>query len=177
MTKPLLQSPNATAAAPAAPAAAAPSPVRAEQALAAWRDILGPELVKADDATRDRYARTTGTHSTRPLAILFPDTAAQVQAVVRMAAQARIGVYPISRGKNWGYGDACAMRDNQVILDLRRMNRILEVNTKLGYVVIEPGVTQGQLHQYLADNNIPLWMDSSGAGLDASIIGNVLERG
>src|SRR4051794_30198227 len=39
MTKPLLQSPNATAAPHAAAAAA--SPVRAEQALAAWRDILG----------------------------------------------------------------------------------------------------------------------------------------
>jgi 4-cresol dehydrogenase (hydroxylating) len=170
MTKPLLQSPGS------APAAGA-TPVRVEQALAAWRDILGPEHVRADDATRDRYARTTGTQGTRPIAVCYPDTAAQVQAVVRMAAQARIGVYPISRGKNWGYGDACAMRDNQVILDLQRMNRILEVNAQLGYAVIEPGVTQGQLHQYLTDNNVPLWMDSSGAGLDASVVGNVLERG
>jgi 4-cresol dehydrogenase (hydroxylating) len=172
MTKPLLQSP-----APAPAAADTPPAVQVEQALAAWRDILGPEHVKADDPTRDQYARTTGVQGCRPLAVLYPDTAAQVQAVVRMASQARLGVYPISRGKNWGYGDACAMRDDQVILDLRRMNRILEVNAQLGYAVIEPGVTQGQLHQYLQDNQIPLWMDSSGAGLDASIVGNVLERG
>jgi 4-cresol dehydrogenase (hydroxylating) len=179
MTKPLLQSPGSAQPRPfgAVDAAAVPAPARLEQALAAWRDILGPEHVKADDPTRDQYARTTGVQGHRPLAVLYPDTTAQVQAVLRMASQSRIGVHPISRGKNWGYGDACAHRDHQVILDLRRMNRILEVNTQLGYAVIEPGVTQGQLHQYLADNNTNLWMDASGAGLDASVVGNVLERG
>ena len=105
MTKPLLQSP-APAPAAAAAGAAAPPPAKVEQALAAWRDILGPEHVKADDPTRDQYARTTGVQGCRPLAVCYPDTAAQVQAIVRLASQSRIGVYPISRGKNWGYGDA-----------------------------------------------------------------------
>src|SRR2546429_7881245 len=76
-----------------------------------------------------------------------------------------------------GLCDAAATRENQVILDLQRMNRIIEVNPKLCYAVIEPGVTQGQLHRYLQEHRPGLWMDSSGAGLEASIVGNVLDRG
>jgi len=57
------------------------------------------------------------------------------------------------------------------------MNRILEVNTELCYAVIEPGVTQEQLYRHLQDHNTGLWMDSSGAGTQASLVGNILERG
>jgi 4-cresol dehydrogenase (hydroxylating) len=43
--------------------------------------------------------------------------------------------------------------------------------------VIEPGVTQEQLYRHLRENKTGLWMDSSGAGKEASLVGNILERG
>src|SRR5207237_1638110 len=94
-----------------------------------------------------------------------------------IARERRVAVHSSWRGKNWGYGDATPMGENQVSLDLRRMNRIIEVNRGLCYAVVEPGVTQGQLYDYLRDHKTGLWMDSSGAGREASIIGNTLERG
>jgi 4-cresol dehydrogenase (hydroxylating) len=57
------------------------------------------------------------------------------------------------------------------------MNRILEVDETLAYAVIEPGVTQIQLYNYLKKNKSPLWLDCTGSGPEASIIGNTLERG
>jgi 4-cresol dehydrogenase (hydroxylating) len=57
------------------------------------------------------------------------------------------------------------------------MNRILEVNTDLAYAVIEPGVSQQQLYDFLREHQIPLVPDATGAGPDASIVGNVLQRG
>jgi len=42
---------------------------------------------------------------------------------------------------------------------------------------LEAGVTQGQLADYLKEKGIKLWMDCTGAGPDASIVGNALERG
>ena len=57
------------------------------------------------------------------------------------------------------------------------MDRVLEVNDQLAYAVIEPGVTQGQLHEYLRDNGHNLMLDNTGTGPDASIVGNILERG
>jgi 4-cresol dehydrogenase (hydroxylating) len=114
---------------------------------------------------------------TRPRAIIYPGYAEEVCSIVRTAAAHQISLYPISRGKNWGYGDACAVREGQVVVDLRRMNRIVEVNPQLAYAVIEPGVTQIQLHDHLKEHNLPLMVDCTGAGPEASIVGNLLDRG
>ena len=113
----------------------------------------------------------------RPLAVARPANAAEVAQLVKIAAGAGLAVYPVSTGKNWGYGDACALGAGQVILDLSRMNRIIRVDPALAYAVIEPGVTQRQLSDYLRDNGDALWADCTGAGPDTSYIGNIMERG
>ncbi len=138
---------------------------------------IGQQHVHVDNTNRDRYARTTLPQGTRPLAIVRPGSTSEVVEVVNIARDHGLKLHPISRGKNWGYGDACAATDSQVIVDLRRMNQILEVNQELGYAVIQPGVTQGQMYEYLQSHKLPLIMDMTGAGPDASIVGNVLQRG
>jgi 4-cresol dehydrogenase (hydroxylating) len=95
---------------------------------------------------------------------------------MRIANQFRVPVYPISSGKNWGYGSRVPAHDG-VLLDLGRLNRILEFDEDLAYVTIEPGVTQQQLHDFLREVKSNLWMDATGASPDCSIIGNTLERG
>ena len=67
-------------------------------------------------------------------------------------------------------GSACAVQEGQVIVDLSRMNRILEVNEDLAYAVIEPGVTQIQLFNYLKEKKLALWLDCTGSGPEASIV-------
>ncbi len=153
------------------------SPDDLRRALAGWSEVLGDSYVHSDAGTIARYARTTLPRGTTPAAVVRPESTRQVQRVVQIANQYRVRLHPISRGKNWGYGDACAVTDGQVIVDLGRMDRIVEVNTPLAYAVIEPGVTQGQLYEYLTDRAIPLIMDASGAGPDASVVGNTLARG
>ncbi|HYF48836.1 MAG TPA: FAD-binding oxidoreductase [Planctomycetota bacterium] len=148
-----------------------------ELALEQWTTVLGAERVSAEMDTRQTYARSTQPTSSKPAAVLFPRNTAEVREVVRIASEHGVPLYPISRGCNWGYGDACATTAGQVIVDLRQMNRIIEVNEKLAYAVIEPGVTQGQLAEYLAKNHPSLWLDVTGAGPDASVVGNTLERG
>lgn len=148
-----------------------------ENAIREWAHALGADNVAADSAVLDRYAYTTQDRGTRPVCILFPRTTAEVQAVVRIASAHGVVIYPISRGKNWGYGDACAITDGTAIVDLSRMNRVLEINTELAYAVIEPGVSQQQLFDYLRDRKTGLWMDCTGAGPDASLVGNTLDRG
>jgi 4-cresol dehydrogenase (hydroxylating) flavoprotein subunit len=149
----------------------------AAQAIQQWTQQLGEANVSAEADTLQRYARSTTTHGTRPCCVLYPTTTEDVRAVLRIAGEHGVVVYPFSRGKNWGYGDACAPTEGAAIIDLSRMNRILELNTELGYVVIEPGVSQQQLYDYLQEQNAGLWFDSSGAGPDASLVGNTLDRG
>lgn len=138
---------------------------------------LGAEHVRVDEAAIAAWGRSTGPADIRPLAVVRPADTAQVQEVVRIAARFGLALHAISRGRNWGYGDACAAGPGQVIVDLGRMDRILEVDRELGYCVIEPGVTQGQLAAYLREQRTGLWMDATGAGPDASLVGNTLDRG
>ena len=146
-------------------------------ALSEWRALLGDVNVLVDDATLDRYARSTSSSSRRPAAVLKPGTRDEVVQVVKIARRCKTPLYPISTGQNWGYGDACAVYDGQVIVDLGRMNRIEHVDAELGYAVIQPGVTQKQLSAYLAENGVPFWIDCTGAGPNSSLVGNIVERG
>lgn len=145
--------------------------------IRALEALLGQEHVRADAATRQHWARTTLPEGTTPRAVVWPGCAEEVRAVLRIAYEHRIAVYPISSGRNWGYGDACAPGDGQVLLDLSRMNRIVEVNADLAYATVEPGVTQGQLTAFLERQGMALMADATGAGPDTSLIGNTLERG
>ena len=52
------------------------------------------------------------------------------------------------------------MTDRSVLIDLSRLNRILDFHEKLAYVTVEPGVTQRQLFRLLEDRRSGLWMDA-----------------
>ncbi len=123
----------------------------------------------ADQRTYDM----SGERPPAPARVVFPTSTEEVRSVV---AEGR-PFYVISRGRNWGYGERAVMSPGAVLIDLSRMNRILEVNERLGYVVLEPGVSQGQLAEHLATHHPTLWMDCSAAGPHASVVGNLLERG
>ncbi|MCK6487736.1 MAG: FAD-binding oxidoreductase [Planctomycetes bacterium] len=145
--------------------------------VAGCRALLGADRVAADPETLTRWARTTLPQGTRALAVAAPRSTAQVQAVVRLAAAAGTPVHPVSRGRNWGYGDACAPRPEALLLDLAGMDRIRALDLELGTATVEPGVSQGRLAAALAEAGGGWIADCTGAGPDASIIGNLAERG
>jgi len=145
--------------------------------LAALGAAFAPEQLQTGAATLARYAASTAARATRPLAVILPTSREQVVRLVKISGDFGIPLYPLSTGKNWGYGDACALGEAQLIVDLSRMNRIHEVNAELAYAVIEPGVTQQQLADYLRAQRLDLWIDCTGAGPDTSFMGNILERG
>ena len=148
-----------------------------ERALVEWQEVLGGDAVVTHAAVLDRYARSTAPEGTRPAAVLYPESTQQVRDAVCVANRQGVAVYPISRGRNWGYGDACAPTPGAAILDLSGMRRILEINAELGYAVVEPGVSQQELYEAVQREAPQYWVDCTGAGCDASIVGNALERG
>ncbi|MDY6890195.1 MAG: FAD-dependent oxidoreductase [Pseudomonadota bacterium] len=62
-----------------------------------------------------------------------------------------------------------------VLLELSRLNRIVEVDAASGYALVEPGVSYAQLAAHLKENGLALWLDA-GADADASITGSIWER-
>ncbi len=57
--------------------------------------------------------------------------------------------------------------DNVLIVDLKEMNQIIEVDTKSAYALIETGVSNQQLYNHLQDNNTGLWIDCDRNGQES----------
>lgn len=147
-----------------------------EAAIQRWRTAIGSENV-VTDAAQLTAAATTTFKTTRTInAIVRPAGRQEVQECVSIANDLRIPLYAVSTGMNSGYGSKSPTADS-CLMELRRMNRILELNEELGYVTVEPGVSQQQLFDTLKDRKSGYWMDSTGASPDCSLIGNTLERG
>lgn len=148
-----------------------------KQALEQISSLLGTGYVKVDKTTLERETENTIGLSQNIKGIIYPANTRQVQEIVKIANRYNLPLYPISRGKNIGYGEKSPILEGQVIVDLGRMNKIRELDLNLGYVTVEPGVTQKQLYDYLVAREAPFWMDVTGAGIDSSIVGNSLEGG
>lgn len=142
-----------------------------------FRELVGPEHVITDITQLAGYEQATFKTTQTVRAVVMPASVEEVQGCLRIARQYRVPLFPISTGLNTGYGDRVPLQSDSVVLELRRMNRILDFNEELAYVTLEPGVTQQQLYDFLQEKKSRLWMDCTGSYARHSIIGNIAERG
>jgi glycolate oxidase len=120
----------------------------ARNAYREFEDILGPEYISEDPAVLDGYAfffRQGGKKIlffTRPEAVVLPGSTEDVQAVIKLCNRRGIK----SKAHSTGYGSWNAVGgEGEIMLDLRRMNRILELDEKNMYIVVEPYVSFAQV--------------------------------
>ena len=151
-----------------------------DAAVTAFRDALGSDqvLVSAEQLTPyTKVMMSVPNADHAPAAVLLATTVEQVQAVVRICNQHRVPIWTISTGRNFGYGSAAPGERGQVVLDLRRMNRILSVDADLCTALVEPGVTYQQLYDYIEENKLPLMLSFSAPSAIAGPVGNTMDRG
>src|SRR5262245_60051337 len=121
-------------------------------AIEAFVDVLDADAVVTDpDALRqfrDPYAYRESDEWDEPAAVA-PTTTDQVQAVVRLANELCVPLWTIGQGRNITCGGAAPRVRGSVIVNLREMNRVLEVNEDLCYAVVQPGVRFSDLHDAL----------------------------
>lgn len=146
-------------------------------ALADWTALLGAPAVLDRDAARAAYAADTSAMTREVPAALRITDAACLPAVVAIAHRHRVPLYPISTGRNWGYGSALPARNGCVIVDLSALQRIVHFDPDLGAVTVEPGVTQGMLADFLREGGHDFLVPVTGAGPTCSLLANALERG
>lgn len=151
-----------------------------DAALARFRDILGADgvLTESDQLAPYTKIMMAGDDDDYiPSAALLPTSTEEVQAIVRACNQYRIPIWTVSTGKNLGYGSAAPGETGQVILDLHRMNRILDVDPEVCTALLEPGVTYQQLYDYIKEKGYKLWLDPPAPSAIAGPVGNTLDRG
>jgi 4-cresol dehydrogenase (hydroxylating) len=109
-------------------------------------------------------------------AAVAPQSVEEVQKVVTIAANFGVPLYPVSTGRNLGYGGSAPVYSGSVVLDLKRMNRVLEVNERNAYALVEPGVSYFDMYRHLQEHGSRLWIDVPDPGW-GSLIGNALDFG
>lgn len=151
-----------------------------DKAVAALRRELGAQWVITEESAglaeyRDTFAILDAEHCA-PSAAVRPGSVEDVQKVMRIAGEYGVPLSPISRGKNLGFGGASPRLSGAVVLDLSRMNRIIEVDETFGYALVEPGVSFIELAEHLRENDSDFWLDVPDLAW-GSVLGNTLERG
>ncbi len=150
------------------------------KAIQEYRTLLGAERVRTDQASLQPYlvitiAESESLHT--PSAAIFPTTPKEIQGIVAIANKYKTPLWTVCNGENEGYGSSAPATSGQIVLDLRNMKKIIEVDSELGYCLVEPGVTYAELQHYLTKNKINLWLDTPAPSANVSIVGNILERG
>src|SRR5579863_890984 len=117
------------------------------RALQEFETAVGNEWVFSSDADVALYDDSYTPFPEEPAkqlvasAAVAPQTVEQVQQIVRTANKYKIPLYAFSTGRNLGYGGSAPTYSGSVIVDLKRMNRVVEVNEQEAYAVVEPGVS------------------------------------
>jgi len=109
--------------------------------------IVGPDNVKSSRVDCLAYSRDMSVHEAAPDCVVFPTTTEQVSAVARLAYKHRIPLVP--RGAGTSVTGAALSPLGGILLDLMRMNRIIEINKADHYAVVEPGVVCNALNAAL----------------------------
>jgi FAD/FMN-containing dehydrogenase len=121
------------------------APVELHATLA---QLLGPEHVLIAADALDYYSSDVFEQGVPAEMVIRPGTCEEAASAIRLCAEAGRAV--IARGAGLSYtGGYLPIRPQSVILDLSRLDRILEVNADDLYATVECGVTWHQLHQAL----------------------------
>jgi 4-cresol dehydrogenase (hydroxylating) len=128
----------------------------------------------ADAGTR--YGADTGGLVRALLGAVKVDHAHQVALVINFAREHGVTLWPISGGRNFGYGTSLPVRGGALIVDLSGLKGI-RFHPESHTVTVEAGVTQGDLQHFLATNKLPYLVPTTGAGPHGSLIGNALDGG
>ena len=117
-------------------------------------NLLPADRISADDKTLDdhRHDRSGWAPEGRPSAVVFPETADEVAAVLRAADAAKVPV--VTRGAGTGLAGAATAVDGEIVLSTARLNRILELSADDEVAVVQPGVITAGLDRAAAEHGL-----------------------
>ena len=139
--------------------------------LKALEKIVGKNHVSNRIEERTFYSSDPSAEEpSLPDYVVLPGSTEEIQEIMRLANREKIIVTPRTGGLTLSglaipYGGG-------ILLDLKRMNKIIEINEDSMYAVIECGVTTGQLKTYLVENYPDLWFCTPHAPPSVGVISN-----
>jgi FAD/FMN-containing dehydrogenase len=135
------------------------------------KTLVDADKVRTDAESLNTWGKDWTKHfEPAPLAIVFPKSAEQVQALVRFANEHTLALVP--SGGRTGLSAAAVAANGEIVVSFDYMNQIVEFNEFDRTVVCQPGVVTAQLQQFAEDKGLYYPVDFASAG-SSQIGGNI----
>ncbi|HKM38127.1 MAG TPA: FAD-binding oxidoreductase [Thiopseudomonas sp.] len=135
------------------------------------KTLVDAGKVLTDADSLDAYGKDWTKHfAPAPVAIVFPKTTEQVQAIVRWANQHKVALVP--SGGRTGLSAGAVAANGEVVVSFDNMNQILAFNDMDRTVVCQPGVVTQQLQMFAEEKDLYYPVDFASAG-SSQIGGNI----
>lgn len=147
----------------------------AQSALEQLRQSLGDAAVITDLAEREFYSQDVYNQGSTCLGVIRPESIDALKSALRIAHLAGLSV--VARGGGLSYTDAyLPTREDSLVVDTSRLDRIVEINEQDRYVVVECGCTWAKLHEALRERGLRTPYFGPLSGLRATV-GGALSQG
>jgi len=139
-------------------------------------DIVGEDFLSNRQGELYIYSRDPGASKPRRVDyVVMPKTVEEVQRIVKLANEEKIPITPMGGGLT--LSGLVVPIHGGIVLDMKRMDKIIEVNEKSRYALIEAGVSEGALKYYLEKNHPSLRHSMPDSPPMATVVGNTLTYG
>jgi FAD/FMN-containing dehydrogenase len=147
-----------------------------EDILSRLAEIVGQDYVSNRPEDLYLYSRDPGAQKPRRTDyVVMPRTVDEVQQIVGLANQEKVPLTPMGAGLTLS-ALTVPLRGG-IVLDMKRMDSIIEINEASRYALIEAGVTQAALKAYLEKHHPHLQHSTPESPPTATIVGNILIQG
>lgn len=143
--------------------------------LQALGNVVGSSQLLTDAHSVSLYAQDVHTKGLPALAVVQPANVAELSEAVELVVRAGHAV--IARGGGMSYTSGYVPKEEgSVVVDMQRMNRVLEINSDDMYVTVECGCTWDALHKALEGTGLrtPYWGTLS--GIQATVGGGLSQN-
>jgi D-lactate dehydrogenase (cytochrome) len=148
-----------------------PSREQMQEAIAELTALLGPRATTVD-AVREHHSHGESYHpAALPDIVCFPHSTEEVSAILKVSAKHGVPVIAFGGGTSME-GQVNAIYGG-ITIDMREMNKILNIGTQDLQATVEAGVTRLQLNKALANTGFAFFIDP---GADATIGGMTSTR-
>jgi len=139
-------------------------------------DIVGVDYASNRQEELFTYSKDLGTSEPKwPEYVVLPRTVEELQAIVIFANKEKVPIVPLGGGMSLA-GIALPQRGG-IVIDMKRMENIIELNEKARYVVVEAGVSHGKLSAHIKKHTPHLMHSIPDAPPAATVGGNVAIHG
>lgn len=134
-----------------------------EQIIATLKTLVDDGKVLTDPSDLDTYGKDwTKIYPPKPIAIVFPKTTEQVQALVRFANEQHIGLVP--SGGRTGLSAGAVATNGEIVVAFDYMNQVLDFSASDRTVVCQAGVITEQLQNFAEEQGLYYPVDFASAG-------------